>query len=477
MSEYPNQILERGWKSNKYTEKSSDHKRKEGIMKIRMKKLTALLLAGVMVLSLGACGNSKKDDGDSKDGDKIVLTLSHNWVEGAGGNSCIFDFIKEYEKDNPGVKIETQALGHDDYEVKIATQIASGDVPDIFEYKGGMFVNVLQNDLAIPLNDIMEEDKEWTDGFRDGIFNDFTSEDGKVYGFPVEYALTTVLYYNKDILKKVGYDAPPEKWSDFLTMCDKLNEAGYTPVAFGNAAGWPVESDAFSKFANDRTGTDWFWDLKYGNGKSSFEDKEFVESLDMLKEAYDRKMFNEDINTLEYSLGVQKYMDGKAAMMMDGSWSINTLMGSASKEIQDATEFSFFPLKDGAKGDAKAVCGGAGWGIGINSKLKGEKLKYAKDFCKRFFGPENTDRKLKAGAIPATKVDDYSEYDPMLQRYMASVGEQYSELAQCYSVHLPTNLINVFYNGLQDFMAGNVSSKDFAKELQAEYENTDLKTK
>lgn len=450
---------------------------------IMKKRMLSMMLAGVLALSMAGCGGSSSDgDGSgsssdsaaASDEDVIELTLSHNWVEGSNGNGYIWQFIEEYEEEHPNVKITTQALGHDDYEVKIATGIAAGDVADIFEYKGGMLVNVARNNLAIPLNEVLEEDPEWADSFRDGLFNDLTTADGEILGFPVEFAITTVLYYNEEILKEVGYDAPPEKWEDFLVLCDDLNAAGYTPVAFGNAAGWPVESDMFSKYANNMTGTDWFWDIKYGNG-GSFTDPEFIDSLNMLKEASDRNMFNEDINTLEYSLGQQLYFDGKAAMLMDGSYAIRNIMDGASQEIQDATQVSFFPYKDGGKGDAKAVCGGAGWGMGINSKLEGEKREIAIDFCKRYFGPDQAEVRLKNGAFPATKVDDYSFCDPLQQKYLSTIVENYTDLAQCYSVHLPTNLINVFYNGLQDFMAGNLSAEDYAAEIQAEYERTELK--
>ena len=447
------------------------------------KSLISIMLVCAMLLSLIGCSADSKDgDGNSQDQsevtedgeEKIELTISHNWVEGTKGNGYIWEFIKQYEKENPNIKITTQALGHDDYEVKIATGIAAGDVADIFEFKGGMLVNVDRNNLAVPLNEILEEDTEWADSFRDGMFNDMTTADGDILGFPVEFAVTTVLYYNQEILKEAGYDAPPEEWNDFLKMCDKLNEKGYTPVAFGNAAGWPVESDMFSKYANNMTGTDWFWDIKYGKG-GSFTDQEFIDALNMLKEATDRKMFNEDINTLEYSLGQQLYFDGKAAMLMDGSYAIRNILDGASKEIQDATQVSFFPYDKDGKGEAKAVCGGCGWGVGINSKLEGKKREAAIDFCKRYFGPETAATKLEWGMFPAGKVDDYSKADPLQQRYLETIVDNYTDLAQCYSVHLPTNLINVFYNGLQDFMAGNLSAEDYAKEIQAEYERTELK--
>ncbi len=50
--------------------------------------------------------------------------------------------------------------------------------------------------------------------------------------------------YNKDLLKKVGYDSIPATWDEFLTMCGKLKAAGITPYlepkdGLGNAVeGW-----------------------------------------------------------------------------------------------------------------------------------------------------------------------------------------------------------------------------------------------
>ena len=54
------------------------------------------------------------------------------------------------------------------------------------------------------------------------------SVDGKVYAMGVS-TWTNAWVYNKDLLKKVGYDSIPATWDEFLTMCGKLKAAGITP--------------------------------------------------------------------------------------------------------------------------------------------------------------------------------------------------------------------------------------------------------
>jgi raffinose/stachyose/melibiose transport system substrate-binding protein len=48
-----------------------------------------------------------------------------------------------------------------------------------------------------------------------------------------------VLWYNKDLLKKVGLSEPPATWNDLLDAVKKFNAAGIAPFAIGGASKWP----------------------------------------------------------------------------------------------------------------------------------------------------------------------------------------------------------------------------------------------
>jgi len=120
-----------------------------------MKKLIALLLALVMVLSLVACGAKKEEtpkadapaadapaadapaaDAPAAEGE-VVLTMMNIWCgadsKAAGWTDIVNAFNAEYEGKYE-VKLEDQA-DYDAYVEKMKALISSGDTPDLFTFK------------------------------------------------------------------------------------------------------------------------------------------------------------------------------------------------------------------------------------------------------------------------------------------------------------------------------------------------------
>ena len=70
---------------------------------------------------------------------------------------------------------------------------------------------------------------------------EFNSYEGKVYGIPVSKEISYI-YYNKDLFKKAGIEAPDvaySTWDEFYEACDTLKSKGITPVSMDSAdLGW-----------------------------------------------------------------------------------------------------------------------------------------------------------------------------------------------------------------------------------------------
>ena len=67
--------------------------------------------------------------------------------------------------------------------------------------------------------------------------------DGKVYGLPIA-ASARAMYYNKDVFKKAGYDAPPATWAEFKTAAEKIKASGGGVFPFG-MQGKEIETDVY----------------------------------------------------------------------------------------------------------------------------------------------------------------------------------------------------------------------------------------
>ena len=78
-----------------------------------MKKLVALLLAGVMTLSLAACGNQSSKSEDKKETSKSEETVEISfWHAMSGANEeAIQKITDDFMKENPNIKVNLMNQG------------------------------------------------------------------------------------------------------------------------------------------------------------------------------------------------------------------------------------------------------------------------------------------------------------------------------------------------------------------------------
>lgn len=165
-------------------------------------------LAAVMVTatSLSAC--SKKSD-DKSSGGKITLSFL-DW-ESADMNKLMMNAIKDFEKDNSGVKVKQIPTPVGDYYQKLNTMIASGNAPDIFQGGYDGILKMAAKNQTYDFSKQAKADSDLTKGFYPGVY-DLWVQDGKTIGLP---GLVNVygVFYNKDLFKKAGLTDPKVGWT------------------------------------------------------------------------------------------------------------------------------------------------------------------------------------------------------------------------------------------------------------------------
>lgn len=118
-----------------------------------VKRIAAVLLAGVMIVSLAACGGNKKTEekaaDDSKKETEIQVFIA------ASLNTVMTELAKEYNEDHPEVKITFNA----DSSGTLLTQIEEG-------YECDLFFSAAQKQM-----DQLEADRLVVDGTRANVLN------------------------------------------------------------------------------------------------------------------------------------------------------------------------------------------------------------------------------------------------------------------------------------------------------------------
>lgn len=437
-------------------------------------KFTALGLAAV--IGLTACGGSQPAEVAEQSADKakpenIELTVSHYLLEEeratSGINDSYLTMVEEWEKAHPEVTVTQQVMAQSDYATKIQAQAAVNEMPDVFMVKGSWIENFVDNDIIAPIDDYLAE-YEYKDNFREGVF-DAATKDGKIYGVPNQLSITSVVYYNEELWKSIGYDSFPDNWDDIFAAAEKFNEQGIATIALGNNEKWPAESCILSTLGDRYTGSEWTKNIIARNDNAKFTDESFVAALARLQELAVKGVFNPDFNTITETQGVEYYSQGKAASVVSGHWSVFSIPSFAGEEILNNTKVAVLPSIDGS--EAGSISGGCGWYFAVNKNLTGEKLDAAMDFALHTTGYEMDEYGAeKYGSIGAGLVEgvDISQFSQLTQDFSSLVDRL--SFTPVYDLQMDGAVIEVMNTGLQELMNGSVTPEDLAARIQAEQE-------
>ncbi len=397
-----------------------------------------------------------------------VMTL---WAEDNTENiaTSIRSRLKQYGTENPSVTIQEEAIGDQTaYYTKLKTLAASNDLPDLFVSKGSELAMFAQNEVVASLDDILNADPDWRNGYIPSSFNDL-SYNGKVYGIPYSMLSTHVIYYNSKLLADAGFNSFPATWAELLDMVSKLKAKGITPIALGNKEQWVADSCILSTLGDRFTGSDWFRNIVDKKG-AAFTDADFVASLAALQQLSNAGAFNTDMNSITGDQSKTLYFNGQAALFMDGSWAIGAMTENCPKEIYDVTEVAVLPSVEGGKGNAKAMSGGSGSGIAAGVNGFAEKKDTIAAILKYVLGEEYSKDISAKGEPTAFPVSDYdkSKVSPLAVKYATMA--QTLEFSPIYDSYLNPAVVSTINEGLQELLINAVTPEELGKRVQAEYE-------
>ncbi|MEM1485134.1 extracellular solute-binding protein [Oscillospiraceae bacterium PP1C4] len=332
---------------------------------MKVKRLAALALVLSLSFGMCACGNqpapqSQPEPGTSSSassnasssassGEKIKIVL--------GTDSYVPETAKAYEKyvlepmraKFPDVEIEWQQ--YKDKSV-LKSQIAGGGGPDIFSLDGPTdAVEYADSDRIL---DLTEYSKQfgWKDKFYEWAYNSCVYKD-KLYSLPNSFE-GMMMYYNDGIFEKEGWKHPTNV-KELETLMDAAQAAGYIPIVFGNA-GTPSSTDHwFSTSLSCYAGPEALKNALQGKAKWTDEPIRGAinQMVDWWQKGYITKKASQSISQSDQ---LAFFADGKAAMMMSGTW----FMGDLTNAYKDVNwSVDIMPsLRDGVEATVPLAVGG-----------------------------------------------------------------------------------------------------------------------
>ncbi len=199
--------------------------------------------------------------GGGKNKKPVILTYWMLWEDGT-----VFDpLIKDYQRQNPNIKINVQKMSVDDYREKLSAQIPEGRGPDLFRFHNTWLPEIKDIVSPLPSSVMSHSDFEKTfypiqskdlcmNADYSGCVQDIAKRKGQYsyYGIPLEID-GLVLLYNDDLFKKANISKPPSNLDELIdqnflskfTFKDPDGQLRSSAIAIGTSTNVEHFSDIF----------------------------------------------------------------------------------------------------------------------------------------------------------------------------------------------------------------------------------------
>ncbi|HEY0948711.1 sugar ABC transporter substrate-binding protein [Nocardioides sp.] len=270
------------------------------------RRLTAVAVAGIASLALGACsqGSATSKDADSADGKTTITYMEFS--SNGGHEQDLAAIVDAFEKEHDDIEVKVETTPYDSYFTKLQTALAGGTAGDTFELNYENFVTYAENGSLAELGSYDEA------AYKPSLLEAF-SRDGAQYALPESFS-DVVLFYNKELFDKAGVETPTSDWTwkDEAAAAAKLTDKGagvwgdYQPVQFFEFYKALAQSGG-SFFNEDGT-------------EATFDSPEGVEAAQWLVGKPGKTMPTEAEGAGTPDFDTNLFKDGKLAMWHSGIW-------------------------------------------------------------------------------------------------------------------------------------------------------------
>jgi raffinose/stachyose/melibiose transport system substrate-binding protein len=325
-------------------------------------KLLAVLLSVMMLVSLAACGAGKTAEEPAPqatvaDNAQPAETEAAQTEEAKPAKLSMTTWIQEtnqkaidalnaaFTQKNPNVTITVDTAPANDYPTLLQTRIAAGNVDLISNISA---FDTLPQDFTKGC-----DDPAWLTFIKSGAYLDLTGQpflanwdpnmlknavsyDGKVYGLDMGAVGYNGLFYSKKIFADNGL-TEPGTWADFEKICKTLKDKGINPITVGAKDTWPLTSVGISGVVG-ASETDFTAFAKgLWTGTRKFTDDQTMKTWNRLDQVI--SWLEPNCMSIAYGDCPGRFVAGKAAMMIDGTWNAGTIAG-----LDPNFEFGYFPF-------------------------------------------------------------------------------------------------------------------------------------
>lgn len=430
------------------------------------KRMLSLLLAGIMIFGMTACGKSgdeEKESHSEKDGE-ITYKVSTYY----GGDSTeMAEFAADKLKEKyPNVTLEIETQPSDGGQT-MKTRAAAGDLPDILLVDSGLISTLAESGSILPLDEYVDKFKIG-DYYNDEIMeNCLYSPDGHMYQFPMQNISPVLWYYNKAIFKENGLE-PPKNFDELMNVIETLRGNDIIPMAMFGKEPWPMAA-YFDSFAL-KADPEGCYALSEGKAKAS--DADFKAAIEKFEKTVQAGVFQDGVTNTDFDTAASMFEGKQTAMILNGYWYTAQAYEALGDDLGILT---YYPTSDAGKEEENkyAMVGSLDTcGMAVSENAENPELAAEIAF---WFAYYREVANYQATGLVTTPL---RAEDLTLDKELDPISEELAEVLPNYSyktkfVHtLPnTEFSTAFTEELQKFVVGE-SAEEFIANVDESIEKT-----
>ncbi|HEY1762276.1 MAG TPA: extracellular solute-binding protein [Acidimicrobiales bacterium] len=311
------------------------------------------------------------------------------------------------------------------------------------------------------LEDITKLIKPYESRFDPGTLEPFTV-DSHVWGVPIEPETSSVFFYNASLFSKLGLTAPTT-FTQLVHDSDVIkSKTKVEPFVEGGSDTWEWPMWYMATFAQT-SGNKSVQDTEsFLDGKYKFTSKASVQALKDLAEFSKDGIINENALGTDENGAVAAFLQGKAAMMFDGTWDLPTFRAGNPKF---RIGVFMFPQVTSTPGVVAQSNGSATEGLSIPSSIPKKDLPMADQFLEFITSPKEANKLFATldPVVPTIKGTTPGN-DPLSKTLSSYLPRTNGWLDWLW----PTDVVTSIETAISGVMFTGVSPKSAAQSVQNE---------
>jgi ABC-type glycerol-3-phosphate transport system substrate-binding protein len=335
-----------------------------------LQSLAVVTATGLAALGLAGCGASNQPAAGSATSGTI------NWWGWTPTNSDeAKDFIAEFNKTYPNIKVNFKLIGISDYQATMRPALASNGGPDVFDLQPGAYVQQFGS-YAEDMTPVAKAalGSDWKSKIAPIAISGLTAK-GKLTGLPVGSTYAGTIWVNSDLFTKYKL-TPPTTLAEWKHDCAVFTAAGVGCFVQG-ASQEGFDQDTLQSISNSVQPGLW---TKASKGEAKWNDPVIVKTLGIWKDLFTSGIMQSGaLGAQQYPDANNQFLTGKYAMVMMGTWytqyatqaAMTQSIGAAG--VAGAKPFPIIPIAFpdvAGAGNTSEMYGDADYGLAVASKSK-----------------------------------------------------------------------------------------------------------